>query len=326
MSGRSRVLFAAVGIAFAGLVLPLRLDASGHLSRISPDQQSAWAATLQTIGLLITIFFAATTLASDRRDARVDRVLAFHVELTGPGPTGVARSRLARFLREKGSGPRVLQVSIKQLLDGLQVENSPQVQTYPPAYDAGTSTPHIDLMLVLRLFERSCFAQVADLLDDELVVSLIGRHVGWWDLAIEEDSEDTQRVPLARLADWSNGYRDRYRAKEGFGNWWIDRQRAFPPSGRFYAALRALRRRQGGWGPKISFKKISCKKVLPKEFEDVCVLEVLTELELGELEELLETRNSQVPTEDDFKELETRRLARLTDAQGPAGGIRSAKE
>lgn len=208
----------------------LILLVAGPIPWVTPDQQGAWAATLQTIGLVGTIYFAALgirvaarTLRSDQRDRRVDRVLAFHEELTGSGPTGVARSRLARFLREEGGpGSVVLQVSREQLVEDRELQN------YPAQPDTSASTPHVDLTLVLRLFERIRIAQVAESLDDHLLASLIGRHAGWWDLAIAEDGTDTLRIPLERLATWCEAYRDAHKDQPGFENWGNSRRLAFP--------------------------------------------------------------------------------------------------
>jgi hypothetical protein len=194
----------------------------GPIRWLSPEEQSAWAATLQTIGLLGTLLFAAETLYSDQRDRRVDRVLAFHEELTA-GPTGEARARLARFLREQGEPDgAVLQVSRQQLID------DPKVQKYSANSDAGASTPHVDLTLILRLFERVRIAHAAESLDEHLLASLIGRHAGWWDLAIAEDDQDTLRIPLKKLGAWSNTYRDAHKDQPGFENWGQSRNEAFP--------------------------------------------------------------------------------------------------
>jgi hypothetical protein len=230
MGRRQRILSVSSAIVFATLLIPIRWDASNGLRLATPGEQAASAATLQTIGLVATVLFAAAgirvageTLRSDQRDRRVDRVLAFHEELTGSGPTGVARSRLARFLREQGGpGSVVLQVGREQLVE------DPRVQTYSRGTAAGASTPHTDLTLILRLFERIRISQVAESLDDHLLASLIGRHAGWWDLAIADDDKDTLRIPLERLAEWCDAYRDENPNQPGFENWGDSRSRAFP--------------------------------------------------------------------------------------------------
>lgn len=290
------VLFGAGAAALiAILLIPLRWEPD--LRFATPDEQSAAAATAQAVGVVATLILAALgfsvaalTLASNQRDARVDRVLGFHVELTGPGPTGVGRSRLARFLRERGTAPWVrYQVGIQQLL------HDPQLNSYPQAYGAGTTTPHMDLMLVLRLFERIRVAQVAGLLDDRLIASLVGRHAGWWDLAIKDDSEDTQRVPVAYLANWCNRYRNEYKSSsdedpEGFENWWTDRQRAFPPSRRIVAAKRALNK---GLRTAVSIETLRIERA---ELRDLDRRNVLTKEEFKYCEELLKKPGREVVT------------------------------
>ena len=196
---------------------------------LKADQQGAWAASLQAVGVVASILIAAGSLrigaealASDRRDRQVDRVLALHEELT-TGPTGEARSRLSRFLRSHGPDVnRARQVSRAQLRD-----TNADVNTYDDPDEAQISTPSHDLTRILRLFERVRIAHAAGSLDDLMMVALIGRHAGWWDLAIARDSE-TARVPLERLADWCKKYQQRHASEPLLEGWGDARGKAFP--------------------------------------------------------------------------------------------------
>jgi len=195
---------------------------------LDDGQQSAWASSLQAVGLVAALLFAAEeirlaarTLESDRRDRQVDRVLAFHEELT-TGSTGQARSRLARFLRLKApAGDACLQVTRGQLTTAVELSQ------YPDDFGADGSTPRHDLTLLLRLFERVRIANEGDTLDHHLLVALLGRHAGWWDLAIVRENTSA-RLSLQRLAEWTEEYRADHASSGVFEHWGEVRRATFP--------------------------------------------------------------------------------------------------
>ena len=198
------------------LVLLLTLPAPW----LTPDKYSAYALAVQAIGVLATLGIAVATLRGDSRDRRVDRVLAFHQELTS-GETNAARVRLVQHLRENGRNSRVLQVSTTQLRD-----RDSKLSGYRDA--SVNETPSDDVGLLLRFFERAWLAQATGSLEDSMSASLIGAHAGWWDRAILP-SPSPARAALAELAAWANKFAETHKSESQFTNWGKTRQKDFPP-------------------------------------------------------------------------------------------------
>jgi hypothetical protein len=192
-----------------------------------PLNSSQWATAVQAIFVVMALLVAAAslrvavaTLESDSRDRRVDRVIALHEELMS-GTTGGGRSRLARLLRSRGSAGVCLQVSRDQL------RGNTDVSAYDEASDKASGSPAHDLTLLLRFFERADIARTAGTLDELLLVALVGRHAGWWDLAIARD-DNTARIPLQRLAGWCQQYVDEHPDEEILAGWGRMRALDFP--------------------------------------------------------------------------------------------------
>lgn len=201
----------AIGLLIIGLLLVSAL-------LLSASQYSAVASTVQAIAVIPAIGVAALALISDSRDKRVDRVLDLHKEFTS-GDVQAAKGRLSLHLRAHGINGRVRPTSREEL-------------THDPALSKYSSNhnfrPRADLDLILRFFERTNAARIAQTIDAPMLVELIGRHAAWWDLAIVETRDEVPRAPLRELAIWANDFvhsnRSRY---SSFRNWGQNRDREF---------------------------------------------------------------------------------------------------
>jgi len=205
--------------AVAGLALLLLVALIGPY-RLAPEAYTAYTSAIQAFGVVIALGLGVWTLKTDSRDRRVDRVLALHQELT-TGEVGEARSRLAHHLGA-GSEPRVIRRASRN-----QLKSDPALQNYKPLVE-GQSPDH-DLTLLLRFFERVHVAQLRGSLDDLMLTALIGRHVDWWDSAIDRE-ERAARLPMAQLSDWTNSYAERHSTNRALENWGRTRSHDFPDS------------------------------------------------------------------------------------------------
>lgn len=166
-----------------------------------------YVGAIQTLGVLLALVVAVATLRSDSRDRRVDRVLSFHREFT-TGEVGEARSRLGQLIKGRMVDGEIAQSDIR---------NDLSLNTYGDV--SRTATPVHDRNLLLRYFERVWIAHDRGSLDDLMLTALVGRHATWWDRALPQETT-TARVPLARLAEWSNRYAEanaREPSLEGWG-------------------------------------------------------------------------------------------------------------
>jgi len=207
----------SLAIILAGLLLLII-----PIPFLSEGTYAAFTGGVQAFVVIVALVVAVRTLLSDSKDRRVDRVLALHEELTS-GPTGAARTRLAHFLKQMGSGDVCLQVSREQ----LQSRDKTDVSAYLDPGDQDSGNPERDLTLILRLFDRVRIAQAGGTVDDLMLVGLVGRHAGWWDMAIARE-DDTARIPLEKFATWCDAYVAGHRDEVILQGWGEKRRRNFP--------------------------------------------------------------------------------------------------
>ncbi len=176
----------------------------------------------EALALIGGALVAVWTLLANRRDQRVERVLRLHEEFT-TGEIGNARWRLrnhlARALPAGAKPHQVGQVRTAQLESGKLGQYESVVVSASPRYDA---------TLILRFFERVRVAQNQGAVDPLMVCSLLGRHAGWWEIAIlRSESYVQEREPLTLLTDWANQYARKYAQRPGLEKWWCARERNF---------------------------------------------------------------------------------------------------
>jgi hypothetical protein len=148
------------------------------------------------------------------RDRQVDRSVSYHADLT-TGEVGAARNRFSRLMfrvGERAFGPescwRPTWDSLLPAEVGVNkdVHRSRFLGHYPSDMNGceGQSPLH-DLRLVLWCFERIDESRRhKSLIDEQLLVSLIGYHVAWWDLLCRrlEPVSGAHLYSLRQLATW----------------------------------------------------------------------------------------------------------------------------
>jgi hypothetical protein len=187
MSTRSLLSYVLLGIALiAVLIAPAFV--------IDAARYSALAAGVQAFGVVVALFAAATTLARDERNRRVDRVVAQY-NIYQAEPIFSARFRLADHL----SGPDGFAHPTSQ----LAIRSDPTLSQYVSGAGA---EPDGDAERLLRFFEATNGMRIAGVLDEALTHRLLGRNILWWDRAIEYDINAHLRHPLRELAMWVKSY------------------------------------------------------------------------------------------------------------------------
>lgn len=196
---------------------------------LSPSVYGAYASALQALLIFLALLVAAWAGQSEWKARRVERVLSLH-ELMTSGEIGAARRRLGDQLRHgqprDGNG-WIREVSTEDLQHG-------SVSTYGPSRLGGRvpgPTPLEDRNVILRYFERVQIAQELDALDDASLAALIGKHAGWWDLALA-DEDKANRRPLRKLAQWTEDFALSHSDHPVFVKWGVGRNSDFGACGR----------------------------------------------------------------------------------------------
>jgi hypothetical protein len=177
---------------------------------------SGWVAALagfvQALAVVPAVIIAAMTLSRDRKDRRVDRVLALYEELVGD---------LDDVRREVVDRVRLNRLRLK----GERISQS--IGTEEPGSAADKQVGKL-----LRFFERAEAMRVARSVDMRLLTDLVGSHAAWWDIAIVYDETSKARRALHRLALASNQYAEVRRANRRFtqfSDWGRSRAADFSP-------------------------------------------------------------------------------------------------
>jgi hypothetical protein len=113
---------------------------------LNSGQYQAFTGGVQALGVVAALVIAVATIASDRTDRQVDRVLQLQEELLGSDLYGV-RTRLVRHLREHALEGKTRRVSLSELT------GDPQLSKYDDADSA--FDPRRDASRLLRYFEKA---------------------------------------------------------------------------------------------------------------------------------------------------------------------------
>jgi len=148
------------------------------------------------------------------RDRQVDRVLALHIELT-TGEAGAARARLSELMYRVGEeafGPGKCWRPDWESLIPPSPAASETFRTrrflgaYPTDMIGGEGhRPIYDLRQTLACFDRINEARKREAsLDEDLLISLLGHGVAWWNLLCGrlEPRAGAQVYALVQLASW----------------------------------------------------------------------------------------------------------------------------
>ena len=143
--------------------------------------------------VVLALTVAVETYLSNSRNKRIDRVYAFHKELT-VGSIGEARIRLNRLVYSQTPLRRISRSDVRKgplaAYAKRRISRSEVRKGALAAYAKGNEhKPDYDWTLLIRFFERVWNAQRQRSLDDLAVVSLIGGHAYWWDSALEKASK-----------------------------------------------------------------------------------------------------------------------------------------
>lgn len=206
MERRKTWLVAGLALGVVALVAPVPW--------VGADQYSAYAAGIQTLGLVGTLLLGYQTLRGELRDRRVDRALDLHREFVS-GEVGEARGRLVQTTRSTDPPTAIDRMSMSR--GALQAATATN----------GTAT-YEDVVALLRYFERLEAARRAGSLDDLVAASLIGPHARWWDRAIVHDSGKA-RLPLHSFAEWATSIARSNSDDARFRDWGSTTARDWPP-------------------------------------------------------------------------------------------------
>ena len=180
-----------------------------------------------TAAVCLALIAAVTNYQASSRAQRVKQVYEFHKELTD-GEIGNARARLASLLYEVGRRELAgLDHQVRELRR-TEVRGEDASLEYEEA--GAQHSPNHDWTLLIRYFERVWNAQRLRSLDDLALVSLIGRHACWWDLALASESEgdpNTGRRALSEFAIWANEYQRRHCDEPRLTRWGENRLAKF---------------------------------------------------------------------------------------------------
>ncbi|MGW5241876.1 hypothetical protein ACWEOW_23325 [Monashia sp. NPDC004114] len=187
-------------LAAALVLVPLALVLAAPF--LDGQQYGGYATAVQTIVVAITLVVALITYRHDSHDRRVDRVLALHRELV-TGQVGASRRALLDLVRKNGE-PYGARAREEIRAKGLGADRA----------------------ALLRYFERVEAARERGSLDDTLAAALIGRHAGWWHLAL--CFEDTPaRRPLKNFSEWADDFAQHRPTEDLFKSWGQERSKQF---------------------------------------------------------------------------------------------------
>jgi hypothetical protein len=174
---------------------------------LDSGQYQALSAGVQAVGVLVALALGVSTLQADSRDRRVDRVIAYHEQISG-GELQLARQRLIEYLLSRVSKDGL------PVLSWAELRSQSQLSAY---IDPGES-PVRDAQRLLEYFEGVWAARQAGATDDRLLFQLLGGCVSWWARAFSQadaelsrsiqefaawiQSEATKVPEDARVADW----------------------------------------------------------------------------------------------------------------------------
>jgi hypothetical protein len=181
---------------------------------IVASEVTAFAACGATIAGLWGLRYGKGQITTAVHDRKVDRAIACHADLT-TGEVGAARNRFSQLMFRVGEetlGPmrcwRPTWLSLLPRVQGFDDEanDSRCLGEYPAdMLGAQGHLPLEDLRMVLWCFERIDEARRREsMLDERLLVSLIGYHVAWWNLlcARLEQGVSGHLYSLQQLAIW----------------------------------------------------------------------------------------------------------------------------
>ena len=203
-----------------------------------PERYGAYAAGVQAAGVLLALIYASSTLTTQKVVAaealrsqvdldRVNRTLGFHEAMVS-GEIQAARIRLIDHLRSLGPDRRPLRVTIKTLRD--QEYSRPEDE--PRAAEGNyRPTPIHDVHIVLRFFERAEPALARGLVEPALFHQIMGRHIAWWDEALDRNEGEAVRYALSTLGDrvWAHIHEDPAQSTH-VANWMRNLAQDFPAS------------------------------------------------------------------------------------------------
>ena len=175
-------------ILLIGLVAVVAFTVSIFL--LSSGQYQALATGVQAVGVLVALALGVSTLRADSKDRRVDRVIAYHSQMTG-GELQLARQRLIEYLLDHASG------GVLPVLSWTDLRS----QSKLIAYADSTESPVRDAQRLLEYFEGVWGAHNSGATEDNLLFLLLGGYVTWWDRALSEADADLSRS-LHEFAAW----------------------------------------------------------------------------------------------------------------------------
>ena len=193
----------------AGLILLLIVGAPRLFLEL--DGYQAWTAGFQAFGAVAALGYAAVSIAGERRDRHVDRVVDLHLGLIS-GEVGEARRRLAHHLKELAEiQGHPGEAWMRATTDELEAFGK-STRTYAPP---SPFEPTEDAALLGRFFERAHAMLTGGSVDERLFHELIGRHAAWWALALKTEVEQSARwtQALRDLANRTTRYEQQRRAR-----------------------------------------------------------------------------------------------------------------
>jgi hypothetical protein len=157
---------------------------------LNSGQYQALASGVQAVGVLVALALGVSTLQADSNDRRVDRVIAYHSQISG-GELQLARQRLIEYLLDHASG------GVMPVLSWTDLRSHSKLI----AYADPTESPVRDAQRLLEYFEGVWGAHNSGATEDHLLFMLLGGYVTWWDRALSEADADLSRS-LHEFAGW----------------------------------------------------------------------------------------------------------------------------
>lgn len=186
-----------------------------------------WAAWIGSAGTVTAVVAAVgvglVQIRVQRRLTAVERTIQMQKDFT-TGETGDARGRLSRYMalvgRSEGGEEKYRRPYWEELVGHQYMtvaDGMADLSLYPSDMQtSGDETPLRDMYKVLWALERIAASYRSGLLDQDLTVKLLARHVVWWHVMCEHITADQVEyvTPLkdlaAELADerllaWAHG-------------------------------------------------------------------------------------------------------------------------